>query len=65
MFFEQPDRGGHRGEWQLDQMTHVREGLELSKINIIEENGFAKGDGTPQSSDDVFLLDDNDRRPVV
>ena len=35
------------------------------KINIIEENGFAKGDGPPQFSDDVFLLYDSDRRPVV
>ena len=35
------------------------------KTNIIGENGFAKGDGPPQSSNDVFLLDDSDRRPVV
>ena len=35
------------------------------KMNIIGENGFSKGDGPPQSSDDVFLLDDSDRRPVV
>ena len=35
------------------------------KMNIIGENGFAKGDGPPQSSDDVFLLDDSDRRPFV